>query len=449
VKLPEPDDSESCSRMSAHACSRAATARRGRLTVVTSAASTAARAGAQTGVTVAGVLVMVGAGVAASRYTPSWFDPDDGPGPSAGAMLQAMWAVEAAGFVVVLVGLVGTGRRLRRMPPPAVPRPLPAWAEVAAGALAGTALCAVLGWFVLVGALLSAPAIPAGLCVFWLSHAAAVTALDRRVAAAHTSALPAWLAGLVVGAVGVAAVVWWAVEVRGPLGVLPVVDGAALALGLLAWRTVAGGLRPLRAGTGALGVLAAVALVIVATSTDDDVDRAGSPVAPVIPPRAATPIAPSTVPQPPPFPAPVDASVACAPVDVAWSATGWDAAMGTRGVTIVVTSHAARSCYVDGFPGIALAQGGRDLRLTIKPGSPTSTGAPEARRVGLAPGGTASFPLIWKGYGAAADENTPQELRVTLGGGDPGTVPLGTSPAPFDLVDGGTIHVGPWQPGLG
>jgi hypothetical protein len=73
--------------------------------------------------------------------------------------------------------------------------------------------------------------------------------------------------------------------------------------------------------------------------------------------------------------------------------------------------------------------------------------AAPATRVGLAPGGTASFALIWKGYGAAADKETPQELRVTLGGDGPTTVPLDASPAPFDLVDGGTIHVGPWQPG--
>jgi hypothetical protein len=27
-------------------------------------------------------------------------------------------------------------------------------------------------------------------------------------------------------------------------------------------------------------------------------------------------------------------------------------------------------------------------------------------------------------------------------------VPLGTHPAPFDLVDGGTVRVGPWEPDL-
>jgi hypothetical protein len=401
----------------------------------------------EVGVTITGLLLMVGAGIAASPFTPSWFDPDDGPARSAPAGLQVMWALEAVGLAIVLAGLVLTGRELRRMPAPPVTRPLPAWVEVVACALAGAVLCAIVGWFVLVGLLLSAPAIPAGLCLFWLVHAAAVTALDRRVAAAHASALPSWLAGLVVGAAGVAAVVWWAVEVRGMLWALPVVDGAALALGLLAWRAAAGGIRPSRAGIGAFGVLAAAGAVIVVTSGADQVggDHVGdSPAAPVLPPPASVPAAPPAVLQP--SPAPVDASVACAPEHLTWSATGWDAAMGTRAVSVVARSHADRPCYVEGFPGIALAQGGRDLRLTTEPGSPSSPGVPEARRVGLAPGGAASFPLIWKGYGAAADGETPQELRVTLAGGEPSGVPLGTSPAPFDLVDGGTIRVGPWRP---
>jgi Protein of unknown function (DUF4232) len=409
----------------------------------------------EVGLTVVGVLVMVVAGLAAAPYTPSWFDPDDGPARSADGMLPAMWVLEAVGLAMVLIGLVLTGRGLRRMPAAPVTRPLPVWAEVAVGALAGTALCGVLGWFVLVGALLSAPAIPAGLCLFWLVHAAAVTGLDRRVASTHESALPGWLAGLVVGAVAVAAVVWWAVEVRGPVGALPVVDGTAVALGLLAWRATAGGIRPWQAGTGALGVLATAALVLVATSGSDGADQRAAPAGPLTPPRPAmpAPVTPSSPaipaePQPSPTPAAVDAAVACSLEDLDWSVTGWDAAMGTRAVTVVAISHTARPCYVDGFAGIAIAQGGRDLRLTTEPGSPTSPELPEARRVGLAPGGAASFGLVWKGYGAAADMDTPQELRVTLdGGGEPSTVPLGTSPAPFDLVDGGTIRVGPWQPG--
>jgi hypothetical protein len=72
--------------------------------------------------------------------------------------------------------------------------------------------------------------------------------------------------------------------------------------------------------------------------------------------------------------------------------------------------------------------------------------APGGERVGLAPGAAASFPLIWKGYGAAADVDTPQELHVMLPGHEGrGSVPLERGPAPFDLVEGGTIRIGPWQ----
>lgn len=122
-------------------------------------------------VTAAGVLVMLVAGLAAARFTPFWFDPDEGcalhgrcPGPSTDAALQALWVLEWTGLAVVVLGLVLTWRRLRATPSAAPSLPLPAWAEAAAGALVGMALCVTLGWFALVGALVSAPAIPAALC---------------------------------------------------------------------------------------------------------------------------------------------------------------------------------------------------------------------------------------------------------------------------------------------
>ena len=73
----------------------------------------------EVGVTVAGVLLMVGAAVAASRYTPSWLEPDHGAHRSASG-LQAMWGLEVVGLAVVVAGLVLTGRELRRMPAPPV-----------------------------------------------------------------------------------------------------------------------------------------------------------------------------------------------------------------------------------------------------------------------------------------------------------------------------------------
>jgi hypothetical protein len=408
-------------------------------------------------VTAAGVLVMVLAAVVASRYTPFWFDPDEGcallgrcSGPAADAVLRGMWVLEWGGLGLVLLGLVGTGLRLRATPAPPVPRPLPAWAHAAAGALLGMLLCVVLGWSVLVAVLLSEQAVPAGLCVHWLAQAAAVTALDRHVGPAHRSELPAWSAGLAVSAVAVAVPVGTA-ALGGPVRALPVVAGAALAAGVLvrrawAWRAghVAGGLRS-RSGVGAAAVaLAACGAAFLL------VDRSGAEPAPAPPPVLAAPVPPAPRERPGDdapvdAPAAVDARVACAPDELGWAATGWDAAMGTRAVTIVATSHADHPCYVDGFAEIALAQGGRPLELAAQPGSPAGSGVPAAR-VGLAPGGTAGFPLTWEGYGAAADEDTPQELTVRLAGRGPSTVPLGPAPAPFDLVDGAGVLVGPWRP---
>lgn len=412
-------------------------------------------------VTAAGLLVMVVAGIAASPYTPFWFDPDEGcrllgrcPGPATDAALRAMWVLEWAGLAVVLLGLVLTWRKLRAAPAPPAPHPLPAWAEVGACALAGMVLSLVLGPFVLVGALVSGPAVPAALCVFWLVQACAVTALDRQVGPGYRTGLPCWLAGLGTSALAVTALVWSALEILGPIRALPVVDGAVLALGMLAWRAAAwraglvpAGARPWSAAGAAIAVLAVAAAVFLVVSDS----RPANDPAPLpdlaAPGRPAPPEPAAPHPPAPTVDATVHAAVACGPDDLSWSTTGWDAAMGTRAVTVVATSHAAHPCYVDGFAGIAIAQGGRALRLTTEPGSATGTGVPAARRVGLAVGGAASFPLIWRGYGAAADQDTPQALTVVLAGaGEPRAVPLDPPPAPFDLIDGGTVRVGPWSP---
>jgi uncharacterized protein DUF4232 len=415
-------------------------------------------------VTAAGVLVMVVVGVVAVRYTPFWFDPDEGcarlgrcPGPSTDAALRAMWVLESAGLGVVLLGLGLTWRRLRTTPSPPASHPLPAWAEAAAGAVAGVVLCVVPGWIVLLGVLVSPPAVPAALCLFWLAQAATVTALDRHVGPARRSALPGWLAGLVISALALAAMAGWAIEVRGPIGAFPIIAGAVLALGLLVWRVTAwrAGLEPARvwsaAGT-AFAVLAIAAGALVWVSSPDGAADRAPPVDLAVPetplPAPAAPSAAPAAPEPSADPpAPVDAAVACTAAELTWSATGWDAAMGTRAVTVVAVSHTARPCYVDGFAEIAIEQGGRALRLTTEPGSPTGPEVPAARRVGLAEGGAACFPLVWKGYGAAADHGIPQALTVRLpGAAEPSAVPLGAAPAPFDLMDGGTVQVGPWQP---
>jgi hypothetical protein len=145
----------------------------------------------------------------------------------------------------------------------------------------------------------------------------------------------------------------------------------------------------------------------------------------------------------------VDATIACTPDDLVWSTTGWDAAIGIRLVTVVATHRRSAPCYLDGFANITITQGGRALQLVVEPGSVAEPHKPvTAVRIGVAPGGSASFTLYWKPYGAAADQETPQSLAVALPGwANRVDVPLSHGPAPFDLLDGGRVQIGAWQPG--
>ncbi|MGI5131147.1 DUF4232 domain-containing protein [Pseudonocardia sp. CA-107938] len=408
--------------------------------------------------TAIGVLAMIVAGVVAGSYVPFWFDPDEGcrsmgrcPGPAMDAAVSVLWVVEGAGFAVVLAGLAVVAHRLRATPL-ASPSPLlPAWAVVAVGALAATVVNAALGWFVVIAVFVSGQAAVAAVCLLWLVQAMAVAACERRarpIGSTGRSALTPWLTGLIVSAVAVGAVVWWTTGRPGDLNAVPAVAGVAVALGLLVRRSAAAG--AVRA-SAALTLLVAFGAVLAGTG---GTHLAGTGPGPSNPQASLLP-PPVPVPQrrEPVVAAPVattaagtvDAAVACAGVDLDWRATEPDAAMGARAVAIVATSHARRPCYLAGAVTITISQGGHDLRLTTEPDT-DATSTPN-RRVGLAPAGSASFHLLWNGYGAAADHHTPQELRVTLAGESrSSTVPLG-APTPFDLIDGGTVRVGPWEPG--
>ncbi|GAA1283983.1 hypothetical protein GCM10009609_56140 [Pseudonocardia aurantiaca] len=403
---------------------------------------------------VAGLLVMIVAGIVASRYTPFWFDPDEGCAllgrcatAAADVVLRLMWWAVAAGLAIVGLGLVAAWRTLPA--PPAPVRPLPAPVRAIAAGVIGLVLCTVLGWGVLLAALFAAHLVPAALCVLWLVQARTVLAVDRVAAPAHRSAGRRWVGALAASALAVAAMACLA---DGPVDgrLLPVVDAVVLASTLLLDGVLP--VRRERVGVPRLGAAVLAVLVVGAATGYLVLDRPYQ--APVTAPVAQPPPAPSPVPSPAPAhapvpPPPVDASIACTPDDLVWATTGWDAAMGTRAVTVVATHDGPGPCYVDGFASITLSQGGRALQLTVEPGSVAEPGSPvTAARVGIAPGGSAYFGLLWKGYGAAADEESPQSLSVVLpGAASPSDVPLSGGPAPFDLVDGGTVVVGPWQPG--
>ncbi|MFD1516554.1 DUF4232 domain-containing protein [Pseudonocardia yunnanensis] len=414
-------------------------------------------------VTVTGLLVMLVGAVIAARYTPFWFDPsecglhDRCVTPESTAMLQAMWWVVGVGIVVVLAGLALTWRALPRTPEPTTAYPLPVWGRAGAAAIVGVTFGGVLGFFVLVSMFFAVQALPVALCVFWLLQGHALVWVQLRTAPPRRSVRADWTIGLSVSAVAIT------------VGALPAVLYRALEpfaianTGVLVAAVLLDQALPPRAGRlGEYGpvqrraatVIAALAVAVVGHVVYTAVPWPKPDATPLPSPQLQPATRPpeklpttSNVPTPTP---PVEADTPCAPGDLTWSTTGWDATMGSRAVTVVATHHGRRPCYLDGFASITITHGGRPLQLVVEPASIAQPGLPvAAQRVGVAPGGTASFAVFWKGYGAAADQTTPQTLDVVLpGAADPSSVPLSDGPAPFDVIDGATVHIDAWRAGV-
>lgn len=171
------------------------------------------------------------------------------------------------------------------------------------------------------------------------------------------------------------------------------------------------------------------------------------------------PVPTAAAPPPPPpatraTPAPAGGAGTCTLDDLRLTNDGWDAAVGNTWTRVVATNSSGRRCSLSGYPEVRLEQGG-PLALTVQrtddPGRLEPSGAPEtARPVGLDPGEGAAFTMWWRGYRTAADQQTPQRLVLRLTS-SPATadVPLDRSPAPFDVVDGAIVEVGPWRARVG
>jgi hypothetical protein len=413
-------------------------------------------------ITVTGLLVMLVGAVITARYTPFWFDPsecsryDRCVTPESTAMLQAMWWVVGIGIVVVLTGLALTWPALPRTPQPTAACPLPVWGRAGAAALVGVTFGGVLGFFVVVSMLAAGQALPVALCIFWLLQGHALVEVQRRTGPARRSVRVDWAIGLSASAVAITVGALLAVP-HVALALFAIANAAVLVAAVLLDQALPARTGRLseygpvqrRAGT----VIAALAVAVVGYVVFKAVPYPEPDTAPLPSPQPHSAAPPpekqpttSNVPAPPP---PVEADTPCAPDDLTWSTTGWDATMGSRAVTVVATYHGRRPCYLDGFAAITIAQGGRPLQVVVEPASIAQPGLPvAAQRVGVAPGGTASFAVFWKGYGPAADQTTPQTLGVVLpGAADPSTVPLSEGPAPFDVIDGATVHVDAWRAG--
>ena len=95
--------------------------------------------------------------------------------------------------------------------------------------------------------------------------------------------------------------------------------------------------------------------------------------------------------------APVAASAACAPEDLTWSATGWDAAMGTRAVTVVATNRTARPCYVDDPSVISVRDGA--LRLGARRAPAPVTCSKKSGPSDYIAGGVNTYRMFSQQYG--------------------------------------------------
>ena len=89
--------------------------------------------------------------------------------------------------------------------------------------------------------------------------------------------------------------------------------------------------------------------------------------------------------------------------------TGLNAAMGgTRGMTLILTSHSGGTCYVYGYPGLAFFNSG-GIAMTTRL---TWMKAPHAKVI-LHPGGNAQAMLTWRVNVGTATPFNPSVARIT------------------------------------
>jgi hypothetical protein len=202
-----------------------------------------------------GVLVMMGAGVAARQHQLFWYDPEEGcrllgrcDTPERRAALRHLWWVLGGGFAVVVLGLTLTWRRLSPRAPAPLQPSRPAVRHVAVTGCAAAVLCLVLGPVTLVAMLVSPHAAVAAACLWWLVQARVIAEIDRSLGPGWHSERRRWVIGLLTSlvALGATALMLAGFSSQGPsvLELAPVSLGVAVAGGTALGRL--GGSRALR-----------------------------------------------------------------------------------------------------------------------------------------------------------------------------------------------------------
>ena len=114
--------------------------------------------------------------------------------------------------------------------------------------------------------------------------------------------------------------------------------------------------------------------------------------------------------------------------------------------TVTATNEGERTCRVEAWPTVRLESAGEDLALQVLVSEvdPVDGEHVEADPVVLAPGESAETQVWWPSWGAAADLDADQRLRVGLGGGEDA---LDLAPRErWDVVRSAEAWVAPWQP---
>ncbi|MDH2415714.1 DUF4232 domain-containing protein [Nocardioides sp. CER19] len=145
-----------------------------------------------------------------------------------------------------------------------------------------------------------------------------------------------------------------------------------------------------------------------------------------------------------------DGPKSCRTADVGAVLSGFDAALGHRYTSLVVTNASSRTCVVAGVPGVgARGERGHRFTLTVERGTSTS-GVSEP--VVLAPGDQAQALVEWTGELAGHDAERASLLVVQLASGQvPVRVPARITGLPAgedDALDVGmltTLRLGPFE----
>lgn len=114
--------------------------------------------------------------------------------------------------------------------------------------------------------------------------------------------------------------------------------------------------------------------------------------------------------------------------------------------TLTATNGGERTCRVEAWPSVRLESDGEDLALQVLVSEvdPVDGQHVEADPVVLAPGEAAETQVWWPSWGAAADLDAAQRLRVGVGGGEE---VLDLAPRErWDVVRSAEAWVAPWQP---